>query len=196
MPDGSGLIYQLIGHAAPPSAKKRIEKEIRCKQNHFEAILVENWLTVKQIFTVSTEVMSVTPKTIYQVFGFKNIELEGMESKSYKWGVYVVNEGPIEFKVTFTNPETGEYEFLEIVFKVLSSEPVEVVKFHGRVREPVTQHFTLENPVDIPITFTLECAERNLTFPKWLTIKPYTSVSVTQFCFASLLLTLRFLNHL
>ncbi|XP_048520745.1 hydrocephalus-inducing protein homolog isoform X1 [Dendroctonus ponderosae] len=179
MPDGSGLIYRLIGHAAPPSAKKRIEKEIRCKQNHFEDILAENWLTVKQIFTVSTEVVSaVTPKTIYQVFGFKDIELAGMESRNYKWGVYVVNEGPIEFKVTFTNPQTGEYEFFEISFKVLSSEPVEVIKFHGRVREHFTQHFTLENPVDVPVTYDLECAEKILTFPNSLTINPYTSVKV------------------
>ncbi|CAH1126274.1 unnamed protein product [Ceutorhynchus assimilis] len=175
IPDGSGLLYKLEGTAEPPLLEKRIEKEIRCKQNFHAAIPIENWLNVKQTFEVTTEVLSpISTKTLYRIFGFKNVELKGREKKNYNWGAYVVNEGLIEFRVTFKTSE-GEYIFFEISLKVLPSEPKENIVFNTRVREPVTMYITLENPVDAPVTYLLESNGKNLIFPKFVKLEPYTT---------------------
>ncbi|KAL1497016.1 hypothetical protein ABEB36_008047 [Hypothenemus hampei] len=178
-PDGNCLLYNLRGVAEPPLVKKKIEKEIRCKQNHFEKISLENWLAINQTFNVTTEVTSpLSLKTLYRIFGFRTIELNRMETKTYKWGVYVVNEGPIDFRVTFKNPLSGEYEFFEFSFKVTPSEAIEIIHFDARVRETIIKQVTLENPINVPVNYLLECSEKHLMLPKMTKLEPYTTAKV------------------
>lgn len=140
--------------------------------------MIENWLGTKQIFNVETELLSpITAKMLYKILGAKNIELKGSEKKQYKWGVHVVNEGPIEFRVTFKNPDSGEYEFFELFYKVVSSDAEDIIYFKGKVREQLTSFINLENPIDVPVTYNLHGAEKYVTFSNFVTVEPYSVVS-------------------
>lgn len=158
--------------------KKRIEKEIYCKTNYYEDLIIENWLGTKQIFNVETELLSpITAKMLYKILGPKTIELKGSEKKLYKWGVHVVNEGPIEFRVTFKNTDSGEYEFFELLYKVVSSDAEEIIYFKGKVREQLIRFINLKNPVNVPVTYNLHGAEKYVTYSSYVTVEPCSVVS-------------------
>ncbi|KAF7287159.1 hypothetical protein GWI33_002530 [Rhynchophorus ferrugineus] len=179
LPDGSIQLYKLIGNSLPPLAEKVIEKEISCKIPCFEFLPLENWLNTKQTFNVTTEVLSVvTPKTLYQISGTKSIQLDAKELKTYKWGITLINEGPIQLRVTFTNPETKEYVYYDLNLKALPCQPLKTFSFRTKIRSSETQQLLLENIIDVPITYSMECSEKSLYFEKVKKLEPYTSVKI------------------
>ena len=48
LPDGTGLLYNLIGTAEPPKPAGVITQEIPCKTPHTELLAVTNWLKRSQ----------------------------------------------------------------------------------------------------------------------------------------------------
>ena len=44
LPDGSGLLYNLLGTAEPPKQAGSVQQEIPCKTHHTELLAVKNWL--------------------------------------------------------------------------------------------------------------------------------------------------------
>ncbi len=49
MPDGNGILYNLMGTAEPPKAVDKVTtKEIPCKTSYTHMLPVENWLKTPQ----------------------------------------------------------------------------------------------------------------------------------------------------
>ena len=55
LPDGTGLLYNLIGTAGPPKCAGKLQKDIPCKVAAVELLIVENWLKKPQRFKVNYE---------------------------------------------------------------------------------------------------------------------------------------------
>ncbi|KAG5865676.1 hypothetical protein JTB14_020627 [Gonioctena quinquepunctata] len=176
LPEGQAIIYDLIGEALPPLPMDKFTLDIWCKQDHTETLTVGNWLDVKQCFEVRTELVSQsTAKTIYKAFGQNVIEVPPNSSKSYRWNLYVMNEEQLDFKVVFTNIETGEYMFYELSVKVLPSGPLDTITMAARVREQVTSIIKLKNPIDMPVKFNISGGVPETRFQKIVSMEPYTT---------------------
>lgn len=52
LPDGTGLMYNLNGLANPPVSIDKIQRDVPCKTNHVELLVIENWLKKAQRFKV------------------------------------------------------------------------------------------------------------------------------------------------
>lgn len=50
LPDGSGLLYSLVGTSDPPKPISTIVRDIPCKMNYTEVLPVTNWLRKPQRF--------------------------------------------------------------------------------------------------------------------------------------------------
>ena len=48
LPDGNGLLYNLVGTATEPKVAARITREVPCKTNAVEMLPVTNWLKKPQ----------------------------------------------------------------------------------------------------------------------------------------------------
>lgn len=68
LPDGTGLMFNLIGVANPPKPIARIQRDVPCKTNHVEVLSVENWLKKPQRFKVNT---FISPARGFPINSFK-----------------------------------------------------------------------------------------------------------------------------
>lgn len=93
------MTYKFIGSAEEPSPVANIFKEIPCKNYHTEELPVLNWLKTPQEFAVVTESGSDWNRSPYKLTGNSVIEVPGNSTRQYKWGVYVLKEGTVNFKV-------------------------------------------------------------------------------------------------
>ncbi|CAH2004217.1 unnamed protein product [Acanthoscelides obtectus] len=176
LPEGQALLYDLTGTAQPPLIVDNITREIPCKKLHKETLKVENWLNRQQTFTVKTELISTpTIKSIYRVTGKEVIALPPNATKKYNWNIYVVNEEPLKFRVTFTNPDTKEYLCYEISLKLLPSGPLDAIYIETCLRELKKVTIKLENPINIPVTFFNECRLPDILYKKVVTIPPHST---------------------
>ncbi|XP_023311652.1 hydrocephalus-inducing protein [Anoplophora glabripennis] len=173
LPEGKAIIYTLIGQTLPPLPINKIKMDIKCKMYHTQVLSIRNWMNTKQCFNVTTELMTpLTTKCLYKVSGNPLVELFPNESKDYIWKIFIINEIPLDFKVIFTNIETNEYMYYEIYINVLPCDALETKVVTTCVRKPVDFMITLENPIDYPVTFTVECDLAESIFDQYVTLEP------------------------
>ena len=55
LPDGNGLLYNLVGTATEPKVAAKITREVPCKTNAVELLPVTNWLKKPQRYCCSKE---------------------------------------------------------------------------------------------------------------------------------------------
>ena len=101
MPDGSGLLYNLIGTADGPKHSGSIVQEIPCKTSHVELLTVHNWLRQSQRFRAHIEL--VRPEKLDRsvtLYGVDYIDVPAGGSKDYKVHFYSFKEGSFLAKVS------------------------------------------------------------------------------------------------
>ncbi|KAL3282411.1 hypothetical protein HHI36_005596 [Cryptolaemus montrouzieri] len=149
LPSGFSRLYALEGIVSNPKPIGEITREIRCKTYHTETLLVENWLGLRQQLKIITEVLEGdSNKIIYKITSNDVLELPPYGKRSFKWTIYVINEGKLTLKVTFMNEKTKEYIFYIITLKILpSEESIETIKFSTCVRVPITRTIVIRNPL-------------------------------------------------
>jgi len=153
LPDGTALVYNLVGTAAPPSPIDRIVKEIKAKQTSVQILQVPNWLKTTQRFKVTWEVEGVLDPTLL-IQGANTIDVPGSTTKDYKLTFITYKLGVTKFTVTFKNPVNDEYLFYTLELKATSQDTMGEVELACPVRETVQRVIMLGNPlskqVDIP----------------------------------------------
>ena len=153
LPDGTALVYNLVGTAAPPSPIDRIVKEIKAKQTSVQILQVPNWLKTTQRFKVTWEVEGVLDPTLL-IQGANTIDVPGSTTKDYKLTFITYKLGVTKFTVTFKNPANDEYLFYTLELKATSQDTMGEVELACPVRETVQRVIMLGNPlskqVDIP----------------------------------------------
>ena len=112
-PDGSALLFNLIGEALPPSESGTFTVNVKTKKPEVQVIPVKNWLKTTQRFAVTWEVAGGDP-TIF-IKGANTIDVMGDSTKEYKLNITSLKPGTAKATITFKNEQTGEYTFYGLV---------------------------------------------------------------------------------
>jgi len=114
-PDGSALLYNLVGTSLPPTEADVFNLTIKAKKPEVHVIPVRNWLKTTQRFAVKWEVENNDPNIIIK--GANTIDIAGDTLKDYKLNINTLKIGTGKVLITFRNEQNGEYIFYRIVIK-------------------------------------------------------------------------------
>ena len=112
-PDGSALLYNLVGVSLPPTEAEVFNINIKAKKSEISVIPVKNWLKTTQRFGVKWEVEGNDPNILIK--GASTIDIAGEGIKDYKLTLYGLKAGAGKAIITFKNDQTGEYIFYRLV---------------------------------------------------------------------------------
>ncbi|ESO12294.1 hypothetical protein HELRODRAFT_187825 [Helobdella robusta] len=144
-PDGTGVLYNLVGIADAPSATTKITREIPCRTLYVESIPVENWLNKPQKFRIKIDYLLINaPNT------------RDNKDKNDKIS--------LREKVIFVNSTTHEYSFVELTLTFKKPDVVCTFEMNTTVRQKVTQDILIINPLMIPTTFTVTSSLPDLCY--------------------------------
>lgn len=100
LPDGTGLLYNLLGSSDAPKHSGSIVQDIPCKTSHIESVTIQNWLRQPQRFRVIIE--NIRPERLDKsvtLYGLDYIDVPAMSKREYKIHFYSYKEGSFLFKV-------------------------------------------------------------------------------------------------
>ena len=158
LPDGTGILYNLIGTANPPKPIGKVVREVPCKTSFTEVLPVENWLKKPQRFKVNFEIIKPEkPDPSTTIKGNDYIDVPGNGKKDYKLNYFAHKENTTIFKVVFKNEQTNEYCFYEMSFKSFKGSSLGTIDLTTQVRVPVSHSIKLENPLANMVTFNASC---------------------------------------
>ncbi|RHY53725.1 hypothetical protein DYB38_002829 [Aphanomyces astaci] len=151
VPDGSAINYNLVGTASEPEALDTINVKTPAKTSLAMKLPIKNWLKCAQVFHVRIE--NAHKSTFVQ--GADTITVPPNAQRDYGLKVYAYIEGANDFKVTFTNTDTGEFLFYLVHVDVAAPGVIDTFVFHAPVRQSVKKVITIENPFpdSTPIPF-------------------------------------------
>ncbi|GAA57434.1 hydrocephalus-inducing protein homolog [Clonorchis sinensis] len=180
LPDGTGLLYHLVGSADTPKPMFQRSCEVECRKPHVECINVANWLNCTQRFQVQLSVIrpdKLDPGT--SLNGVEYIEVPADGNKEYKLHFMGYRECTTVVRATFTNESSGEYQFCELTFKTVKSKVVEVIRMRTRIRKAAKHTFQLHNPLNVPVTFNLITNVPEVQYPSQLQVPAKCTVDAT-----------------
>ncbi|KAL5467034.1 hypothetical protein EMCRGX_G031201 [Ephydatia muelleri] len=166
LPDGSGLLYNLLGTAEPPKQAGSVQQEIPCKTHHTELLAVKNWLKRPQRFKVIREVTK--PEKLDRsvlLDGMDYIDVPALSKREYKLKFYSFKECSISAKITFRNEQTGEYLFYIVQIKFVPSGVIGTIELKTQVRKSVSHMLTIDNPLPSPVTVTTAINVPDISLP-------------------------------
>lgn len=100
LPDGTGILYNLIGTSDAPKHSGSIVQDIPCKTSHVESLSVHNWLRQPQRFRAYIEM--IRPERLdrsVSLYGAEYIDVPAMTKREYKINFYSFKEGSFLLKV-------------------------------------------------------------------------------------------------
>jgi len=180
LPDGSGLLYNLLGNADPPKPVSNIQRDVPCKMAYTEMLNVTNWLRKPQRFRVTMELIKPEkpdPATTFK--GLDYIDIPGLSKKEYKVNFYAHKEGSFSCKVTFKNEQSGEYQFYYVTFRVSSPGSIGTIDLTTPVRQSVSHVVTITNPLLNLVNFQSNCNITDINLPPQLSVPPQSEGSCT-----------------
>ncbi|XP_065674972.1 hydrocephalus-inducing protein homolog isoform X4 [Hydra vulgaris] len=180
LPDGSGLLYNLVGTSEAPKPINNIVREVPCKIPCTELLNVSNWLKKPQRFHVIFEMIKPEksdPAT--KIGGAEHIDVPGLSKKEYKVNFFAHKEGIWSTKVTFKNEASGEYLFYCLTFKVLAPGAVCCIDLTTTVRQSVTHVITINNPLLSIVNFQTSCNLQEVNLPPQFVIPAQSEGSFT-----------------
>lgn len=113
IPDGSALMYRLIGTASPPALAESYDIACKAKFNKVHNITIKNWLKVPQRFNVEWK-FEVEDKALF-INGATIFDVPGDSQKDYKLSIYALKAVQSKFSIYFRNPLTNEFIFYKVV---------------------------------------------------------------------------------
>ncbi|CAM9276269.1 unnamed protein product, partial [Ectocarpus fasciculatus] len=152
-PDGTAHLYKLRGYAAPPKSSGTLTTETTAKKAAIIPVRLVNWLPETQKFKVCVEILEkASPATFFVVANAVDIGPNGEKDFQIRFQSYV--EGSTKAKITFTNPDNGEYFFYDIEAKTTAAEALETIAVEASARQTSRYVISIENPLggDIPVT--------------------------------------------
>lgn len=166
LPDGSGLLYNLLGTSDPPKVAGNVTQDIPCKTAHTEMLPVHNWLHRPQRFHAVIE--AIRPDKLdrsVKLHGLEYIDVPAMGRKDYRLNFYAHKEGTFTAKVTFKNDQTGEYLFYNISFKATPPGVIETIDLTTPVRKSVPHRVSVVNPLPTQVTFRTSVNVNDISLP-------------------------------
>jgi hypothetical protein len=162
LPDGSGLLYKLVGLADKPLSVANITKEVPCKCNFTEILQVQNWLKKPQRFKVTIELFKPEFVTLK---GPEFIDVPPLMTKDYKLNFYSYKEGNVSAKIIFKNEQNQEYCYWNITFKSTTPGVLSTLDLSTIVRQTTTKELIIYNPLPVTVNFNSSCSHGDISVP-------------------------------
>jgi hydrocephalus-inducing protein len=163
LPDGSGLLYKLVGVAGPPAPEGELALDVTAKSRFSGVLPVHNWLPQPQRFKVTIDKGGGDPATTLS--GAEHIDVPNLSEREYRYAFYAFKEGVTEATVTFTNEVTGEYLFYKLAFKAGPPGLRGSLSLGCAVRQVTSQMIRLENPLETGVTMSGKSSDAQLSVP-------------------------------
>lgn len=181
LPDGTALLFNLIGNSKAPRAVDTVVQEIKAKVAKIFILPVKNWLDTTQRFEVKWDIEGeIDPAVLIR--GANTFDVPAFTTKEYKLNFLTYKTGTTKFKITFTNPATKEYLFFNIEMKALQQEQQGVVELIAPVRDVAQKMIMIANPLDSPLEISramIVCDnDYVLIEPDWLEIPAKSESSI------------------
>mmetsp|Transcript_2050 Transcript_2050/g.4151 ORF Transcript_2050/g.4151 Transcript_2050/m.4151 type:complete len:2040 (-) Transcript_2050:7-6126(-) len=144
LPNGTAILYKLLGKADPPNSEGTIEETVASKKSISIPMKVKNWFRTAQRMNVRIEKLSGTPDHFFK--GPRTLDIPANNQRNYKLGFVGYLPGTSEAKVTFTNSSTGEYLFYMVKLKVEAPEVQSIIRLESPVRQKTCTIIAIENP--------------------------------------------------
>ncbi|CAF1166809.1 unnamed protein product, partial [Didymodactylos carnosus] len=190
LPDGSGLLYNLMGNAEAPKQSGKILREIPCKIQYVELLTVENWLKKSQRFHCIIETIKQDRQDASTVIkGLEYIDVPPKSKRDYKLNFYAYKECIQQIKVTFKNEQTQEYLWYELTFKCTidkKNSAVGSIDITTIVRQQATYNIQLDNPLQQKVTFQGACNNQDILIPPDVVSIPANSQGIFNFTYLPL----------
>ncbi|XP_076808093.1 hydrocephalus-inducing protein homolog isoform X2 [Clavelina lepadiformis] len=173
LPDGSGLLYNLLGHGDPPKPVASVSRDVPCKTAYVELLNVGNWLRKPQRFKVSVEM--IKPDRLdagTTLKGLDYIDVPGSMKRDYKLNFYAHKEGTFGAKIVFKNERTNEYLFYYVTLRATTPGVMGTIELETPVRRSAIHTLRVENPLSYPLTFQTECKVADINLPPQFTVPP------------------------
>ncbi|XP_052229341.1 hydrocephalus-inducing protein homolog isoform X3 [Dreissena polymorpha] len=180
LPDGSGLMFNLLGTAEAPRPNGKINRDIPSKTWYNEMLPVTNWLKKPQRFKVKIEpVRQEKFDTGIQIKNMDYVDVPASSKKDYKLSFYAYKESTTSMKVTFTNEQSGEYQFYELTFKATRPGVITTIDLVTPVRQSIHHKIQLDNPLPQHAVFSATCNVPEVLMPSTLNVPPNSSADFT-----------------
>ncbi|PNH08880.1 Hydrocephalus-inducing protein [Tetrabaena socialis] len=105
IPDGTGLLYRLVGRAEAPVPEGKVERAVQAKTAHVEVLKCHNWLHKPQRFHVVVERKGGDKSA--QISAPEYVDVPALSSKEVKLSVYCYTAAAVNATVTFKNEASG-----------------------------------------------------------------------------------------
>jgi hypothetical protein len=176
IPDGTGLVYKLVGVAEKPLAQSVINREVPCKKPFVESLKVHNWLQKPQKFKVIIEQQKPEPFVV--VRGHDFIDVPGGADREYKFHYFSFKESVSSIRVVFKNESTGEYLYFLVNLKVLPPTVMANFDLRTTVRQSMVRSIVINNPLGAPANFTSHCNNYDINVPHQFSIPSQTELTI------------------
>ncbi|KAJ8332018.1 hypothetical protein SKAU_G00429950, partial [Synaphobranchus kaupii] len=180
-PDGTGMLYTLLGTSEPPKPAGTITHEMPCKTPYTELLSVQNWLSKPQRFRVVVDMLKperADPTVTLK--GLDYLDVPALAKRDYKLSFFSYREGLFSAKVTFRNEATLEYLFYQVTFRATAAGVVHTVEMATAVRQTATASVAVENPLPSAVCFAAECRCADISVPPQLPV-PALSTGTLMF---------------
>jgi len=151
LPNGTALLYSLIGTANEPEAEGNLTETVVAKKAKSIIVPIKNWSRESQRFGAKWEVEGEEDPALF-IRGAKTFDVGGSSTKEYKLNFLSLKTGSYKFKVTFKAEKTGEYAFFNVDVTVEEPDQVQTIELASQVREEVSALISIENPTDVEVT--------------------------------------------
>ncbi|GMF21897.1 unnamed protein product [Phytophthora lilii] len=145
IPDGSALLYNVIGKASAPLPAVAMSLSTAAKKTLAISIPITNWLKTPQAFAV--DIQKPGNESVV-VQGPSSILLHSGVLRNYNMKFFSYTEGTVDLCVRFVNQESGEYIAQDVRVAVSKAVDVETLYFEAPVRQSVKKTVAIENPFD------------------------------------------------
>jgi len=167
-PDGQAFVIKLEGTATPAGVNALALKEVDCKSTNITQIPIQNWMHVRQRFTVKVELTDPAPDSdaakAIKVYGVDTFDLPPDLERSYSINMYAYKEGAATVRITFTNDRTGDTLIKEQPFKFIAAKSLATIKLDAACRQKQTEHIIIANPLDVKATFQCTSTYADIKF--------------------------------
>jgi len=178
LPNGNALLYALEGVSSEPEREDLIVETVTARKPQNLIVPVKNYSKTTQRFTAAWEVENAEDTTLF-LKGANLFDVPSESHKDYKLNFEALRAGTQKFKLTFTEQDSGEYQFFQFEIKVEDNKEVEELELVSAIRESISHPVVIENPTSEEVSisksqfsFTNEYLEIS---PETLTLKPKES---------------------
>eukprot|EP00698_Gefionella_okellyi_P022526 TRINITY_DN7486_c0_g1_i1.p1 TRINITY_DN7486_c0_g1~~TRINITY_DN7486_c0_g1_i1.p1 ORF type:complete len:4186 (-),score=1237.39 TRINITY_DN7486_c0_g1_i1:99-12656(-) len=168
LPDGTAVMYTLVGTADAPDSAGAVSKEFPAKTQGTIPLQVKNWLRKPQRFKVDIAIEKPDPSTTLKGLDF--FDVPASLEREYRLSFFAFKEGVTNAKVTFIAEGSSEYVVYNVSVKATAPAVIGTVSLDTPVRQKAVQQVTVTNPLDTDVALACSADKPEVSVPVKVTV--------------------------